>query len=107
MTLYLTVNSSEPLPPGTPLRVEIRDTSQADAAAVIVASQTTRVPASGDAITVSIALERVPDGSTVWAHADLDGDGRVSAGDFITMESYPVKRSGSEQRTTITIRKVS
>ena len=107
MTLYLTVNSSEPLPAGTPLRVEVRDTSQADAAAVIVASRTTTVPASAEPITVSIALERVPDGSTVWAHADVDGDGRVSAGDFITMESYPVKTSGSEQKTTIRIRKVS
>ena len=107
MRLYLTVVSTEALPPGTPLRVEVRDTSQADAAAVRVASHTTKVPAAGGPVTVSFNLERVPDGSTVWAHADVDGDGRVSSGDFITMESYPVQRSGAEQRTTISIRKVS
>ena len=108
MTLYLTVVSpAETPPPGTPLRVEIRDTSYADAAARLVASQTTTVPATGQPITVSIKLDRVPDGCTVWAHADVDGDGRVSSGDFITMESFPVQTSGSEQRTTIRIRKVN
>jgi len=107
MTLHLTVVSTEPLPAGTPLRIEIRDTSQADAAAVVVNSHLVPVPVTGQPVTVSIELDRVPDGTTVWAHADLDRDGRVSTGDFITMESYPVGASGSEQRTTVRIKKVN
>ena len=106
MTLHLTIVSPEALPAGKPLHVEIRDTSQADAAAVLVKSQTTTVPATGAPVTLSIELQRVPDGGTIWAHVDVDGDRRVSKGDFITMESYPVQTSGSEQRMTVRIKRV-
>ena len=30
------------------------------------------------------------------AHVDLDGDGEVERGDYVTMQSYPVTRETSE-----------
>ena len=108
MTLHLTLVSADRLPSGKPLRVEIRDTSVADAPAILVEAVDDAVPASAarEDVTLTISLDQVPDGSTVWVHVDADGDGRVSRGDFITMESYPVQPSGV-QRTTIRLRKVT
>lgn len=109
MTLQLTfVGAPERLPSGKWLRVEIRDTSYADAPAVLVKRVETTIPASGREKdpTVTVDLDAVPDGgATVWAHVDADGDGRVSKGDFVTVESYPVGVAPL-QRTAIRLKKV-
>jgi uncharacterized lipoprotein YbaY len=108
MTLQLTIVSAggEPLPPGSPLRVELRDTSFADAPAVVVKKVETTVPKTGRTTSVSVSMEvtTIPDGSTVWAHVDVDRDGRVSKGDLISVESYPV--TATTQKTTIRLKKV-
>lgn len=110
MTLQLTIVSAggEPLPAGSPLRVEIRDTSLADAPAVLVRRIDVSVAKTGrtSSVSVPIELKTVPDGSTVWAHIDVDRDGRVSKGDFVSVESYPVTPA-SVQRTTIRVKKVT
>jgi hypothetical protein len=37
-----------------------------------------------------------PGGSlNVWVHVDVDESGDVSKGDYITMQSYPVRGGGS------------
>lgn len=110
MTLHLTIicAGGEPLPAGRPLRVEIRDTSLADAPAVLLKRIDDIVPKAGRTGSVSLPVElsAVPDGTTVWAHIDVDGDARVSRGDFISMESYPVTRA-PRQEMTIRVKKVS
>lgn len=94
-----------PLPRGAPVRVELRDTSRADAAARTVASATARVGADGRAsVAIQMELPEAWSGCTVWAHVDVDGDGVVSVGDFITMESFPI--SPGQQRMQITVREV-
>jgi uncharacterized lipoprotein YbaY len=109
MTLQLTIVSAggEPLPPGSPMRVELRDTSFADAPAVVVKKIETTVPKTGRTTSVSMPMDltTVPDGSTVWAHVDVDRDGRVSKGDLISVESYPV--TSTTQKTTIRLKKVT
>jgi uncharacterized lipoprotein YbaY len=94
MKLQVTVSAfgGEPLPAGSPVRVEIRDTSLADAPAVLLQRATVAVPATGRTSTVplTIDLAAVPDGTTVWVHIDVDRDGRVSKGDYVSVESYPV-----------------
>lgn len=94
MKLQLTIVSSggEPLPPGSPARVELRDTSLADAPAVLLHRVDMVVPKLGrtTALPVTFDFTAVPDGTTVWVHLDVDRDGRVSKGDYITVASYPV-----------------
>lgn len=103
MALKLTIVSAgdEPLPPGSPLRIELRDTSYADAPAKLLKRVDRTVARKGRTTTVAVSMdEPVPDGTTVWAHNDVDRDGRVSKGDFLSMESYPV----TSATRTITIR---
>ncbi|MBA2305105.1 MAG: hypothetical protein H0W08_21095 [Acidobacteria bacterium] len=110
MTLELAIvcAGDEPLPPGTSVKVEVRDTSLADAPALLLRRVTVDVPKTGRtmAVKVPIELTAVPDGTTVWAHVDADRDGRVSQGDFVSVESYPVTRAPT-QKLTIRVKKVT
>ena len=103
MPLQLTITSAtgNPLPPGSPLRVEVRDTSLADAPAVLVRRVDVTVAAAGTVTSVLVPVEPadLPDGASVWAHVDVDRDGRVSRGDFLSMESYPVTAASTQPMT--------
>jgi uncharacterized lipoprotein YbaY len=108
MPLQLTILSStgDPLPPGCPLRVEVRDTSLADAPAVLVGRVEVAVAAGrATAVTLPVEPADLPDGATIWAHVDVDRDGRVSRGDFLSMESYPVT-AASAQPMSIRLKQV-
>jgi hypothetical protein len=37
---------------------------------------------------------------------DLDGDGKISKGDYISMQSYPVLTFGSPSEVTIEVKQV-
>lgn len=110
MTLELTIvlAGGELLPPGSSLNVQIRDTSLADAPAVVLQRVTATVPRTGRTATMILPVElaSVPDGTTVWAHVDVDRDGRVSSGDFVSVESYPVAAVPA-QKLTIRVKKVA
>lgn len=43
---------------------------------------------------------------TVAAHVDVNGSGRVSRGDFITTEAYPVLTFGHPNRTIVRVQRV-
>ena len=109
MTLQLTIVSGrgEPLPPGSQLKVELRDTSFADAPAVVGKKLDTTVPKTRATTSVSMKMDvtTVPDGATIWAHIDVDRDGRVSSGDLISVESYPVTQA--TRQLTIRLKKVT
>lgn len=101
LLLTLVPAGGEPLPAGCPLTVEVRDTSLADAPATLVARVRTVIPPVEGAggVRVRMALPAVPDGATVWAHVDADGDGRASRGDWVTTQSHPVARAGTQSLT--------
>ena len=109
VTLQLTIvsGSDEPLPPGSRLRVELRDTSFADAPAVVVKKIDKTVKKTGRTTSVSVSMDvgSVGDGFTAWAHIDVDGDGRVSRGDLISVESYPV--TPATRQLTLRLKRVS
>jgi uncharacterized lipoprotein YbaY len=43
----------------------------------------------------------------VRVHIDVDGDGKVSEGDFISMQSYPVLTLGHRREVSILVRQVT
>jgi hypothetical protein len=46
-----------------------------------------------------LSTTALPPGATTYvvtAHVDLDGDGQVERGDYVTMQSYPVTRDTSD-----------
>lgn len=102
----VSVVGEERPPDDAMVRVEVRDTSYADAPAITLGSATGRVRGHGSWVeTVEVELDELPDGSTVFAHVDVDGDGRVSSGDYLTTQSYPVP-PGSEPRLTVEVRPI-
>ena len=94
------------------VRVTLADVTRADAPSRAVAEETIRNVShgggSGGVVPFRLRLES-PDARTryaVRAHVDMDGDGRVSRGDYISMESYPVLTFDSPSRVTIRVRPV-
>ena len=79
----LAAGGHEP-PAGAPVLVQILDTQIQDAPATVLAEARSSW-GSGP-----VELDFAPAGSpTVFAHVDVDRDGQIGDGDFITMESYP------------------
>ncbi|HSN44377.1 MAG TPA: hypothetical protein VLR88_10010 [Propionibacteriaceae bacterium] len=100
MHLTVTVITADVRPEeGTPLVVELRDTSLMDVAAVTVCRAESAVKAPWDAPEALCAVNlEAPDdlvaagALSVFAHvraAGVDSDG-VALGDLITMQAYPV-----------------
>ena len=99
MQLLVRVTTPGPVPePGAPVQVEVRDTSVADAGAVVVAAATEPVGERLSTATRALLAERTfdlpddgaPQDWTVWVHVQATGATGPSAGDWITVQSYPV-----------------
>jgi hypothetical protein len=93
------VAASEPGPPaGSPVIVQIRDAGLQDTAATTVAETrvTSRKSAAGEPIArAHVKFDSGGDYPIVWVHVDVGESGEVSKGDYITMQSYPVREGGS------------
>jgi hypothetical protein len=101
-------------PSGSPLRVEVRDTSLADVEAPLVVEKRAVVAGELSGWLQTVDLE-IPDGAleprsrfSVFVHVDVDADGALSAGDFITTRSYPIphERAGGEVRLQVAIERI-
>jgi hypothetical protein len=93
--------------PGSRVVIELRDTSLEDAPAITMeAAEGVVAPGRGPLLaTVELLPPRAP--LTVWAHVDADGDGRVSVGDLVTMESFLVPSpEQAPARIAVTVRQV-
>ncbi len=104
----------EEAPPfsGATMYVRLEDVSVADAPARVVAEDTRRGvsfdPRAGESLKFAIeGAEPDPKASySVRAHIDIDGDGQVSRGDFISMQSYPVLTFGYPRQVSVLVRRV-
>jgi hypothetical protein len=105
----ISAEGEERPPPGTPLHVEIRDTTYADTLAPLVSEASGTVEAGDGARLGALQLDVAPDAPsdlTVFAHVDVDQDGKVSTGDFITTAAYPLVVSDAGSPTRVVVRKV-
>ncbi len=85
---------------GAVVRVRLLDVTLLDAPARVVAEETitdVQHPAGAEeAVAFELRGEPVPDGTDVIVdvHVDLNGNGRVDVGDFVTTVSHPVSARG-------------
>src|SRR5438045_3746378 len=96
-TVVVRSQGPEALPLGAPVIVEIRDVLYEDEPATVAARAAGAVtgPWPGDPTGIArieVELQTPPEAGIVFVHVDLDGDGRLSIGDLVTMQSYPVPR---------------
>ncbi|WP_109473260.1 hypothetical protein [Ornithinimicrobium cavernae] len=98
--VLVTTAGPEQPPAGLPVVVEVRDTSQLDVASTTVSSATTVTGtaevAAGQPRVADVRLnvpDDVPDASslTVWARVTSEEHEHVAAGDWITVQAYPVQ----------------
>ena len=96
-------------PVGTHVRIEVRDVTEQDAASTLIIAADTRVGdddgdvddngANGEALATAV-IDLADDAVTqqrdliLWARVVASGSERVAAGDWITMQSVPVRTSG-------------
>ena len=94
--------------------VNVERVTYADAASEIIASYTRQEvsfdPGNKDSDILIFKLEvsdlNPQDDYAVRAHIDLDRDGKVSRGDYINMQSYPVLTRGHPLEVLILVRQV-
>ena len=96
---------------GAKAYVRLEDVSRADAPAAVVAEQVLEASAAGGrAAPLSFALSgAAPDARAAYSvrvHVDVDGDGRIGPGDYVTTESYPAVTRGHPSRVTVRVRLV-
>lgn len=97
--------------PGAVAVVELRDISQADAAAVTLARRTADVTGSSGRwlATAELVVDAPVDPRadlTVWVRVTRSPDGPLVSGDWITMRSVPVEPTTDQQRVEAPVRRV-
>jgi len=107
VVVEISVSGAERPPAGAPVRVEVRDTSLADAPSVTMggADGVVGEAAQGPLGVLEVELASLPRGCTVWAHVDVDEDGRVSRGDFLTTAAFPVP-PGERVTVPVTVQRI-
>jgi uncharacterized lipoprotein YbaY len=104
LRIEIAFETEERPPVGAPLHVRVLDTSYADAPARVLAEVSTEIEAAAQEIDVDFSPpSRGPDEQRVFAHVDVDRDGAVSAGDFLTTAAHPVR---GEERVRVVLRRI-
>lgn len=100
---------SQPLSNAT-LYVRLEDVSRADAQSRIVAERVIRGVSSqtSSPLLFEIRGNLGSEGRqvNVRVHIDVDGDGQISPGDYISMQSYPVSLSANAPHVQVHVHRV-
>lgn len=100
--------TSKPVSNAT-IYIRLEDVSRADAASTLITEEVLQdVSLLGDRLKFNLYGE-ISDAKAdynVQVHVDIDGDGQVSQGDYITMESYPVLTWGHPSQVSVRVREV-
>lgn len=107
------VFSAKPnLPVSAKAYVRLLNTSLADAPSTTVAEQVIDHVAGflskGKKVAFVLEADSINerDTYTVSVLVDIDGDGKISQGDYISMQSYPVLTFGSPSEVTIEVKQI-
>lgn len=97
---------------GVTVYVRVQDTGRADAPALTAVEEVLLgvniVPGAPPAPFTIHGIPQNPDAHyTVRVHADVDGDGRVSRGDYVSTQSYPLPAGGQRAVLAILARPVT
>lgn len=98
---------------GATLIVSLIDTTLADAPSTTIATEVVREVSfggSGGGDAISFELRAVaPDARasySVRAHLDLDADGRLSRGDYVNVQNYPVRPGPLPTHVSVKVRRI-
>lgn len=100
------------LPPTAKAYVRLLDTSEADALSSKVAEQVLTDIASkanrGEALPFALDAEIKNERAsyTISVLVDLNGDGEISSGDYINMQSYPVLTYGFPNHVSVEVKQI-
>ena len=90
--------------------VRLQETSRADARATTVAEQVinhVNIVPEGPPIPFTLAMPPSESGRyVVRVHADVAGDGKVSQGDYVSTQSYPVDMNTEQSGLAIVAKRV-
>jgi hypothetical protein len=96
--------------------ISVQDVSRMDVSATIIASEMTRLSVSEDDIESGreISFEftihgEIPDERNIYVvnvHIDVDGNGKISKGDYITTGLYSVLTRGYPDRVVVNVNEV-
>lgn len=92
---------------GATVVLRVEESSRADAPSTVIAEKVlTSCWLAEDAASFSVAVPGVDPRATyrVTATVDLDGDGRIGRGDFLSVVSYPVMTRGHGNQMVIEVR---
>lgn len=97
--------------PACPVVVRVEDVSRADAAARVVGEVRVE-PGAGlpgrALLPVAVPVREVDERASyaVRVHVDVDGDGQVGDGDYVSTQRYPVLTGGHPDAATVGVRRV-
>jgi putative lipoprotein len=95
ITYVIQLPSPMQLPESAKLRIEIRDTSLADARSITLASKALDSAAISGHTTVEGEIETdsgIAQGrqTTLWAHLSMKGERKIEREDYIVTQAYPL-----------------
>ena len=107
VTVEVVATEKDRPPAGAPVIVRVRDTALQDAPAIVLGEAQGIVSGNQGVslVTVEVPVNGTGEEPTVWAHVDVDRDGRVSQHDFVTKQSYPLP-PGPEPRLEVLVSRV-
>ena len=97
------------MPASAKIYVRLLNTSMADAPSAVVAEQVIdHIASSVSKLVFRLEPDSIEERDTyiVSVLVDVDGDGKISKGDYISMQSYPVLTFGAPSEVTIEVKQV-
>jgi uncharacterized lipoprotein YbaY len=92
------------------IHLKIEDASRADAPSITVADKELKdIAIGGESPPINFSIQFKPERQKqyeLFVHIDVDGDGKISIGDYINMISYPISSFAFPLSFNVVVRKL-